>query len=131
MELKRISRQQKKTLLEFYDPKEWPSQWKKMPEMMCGLIKSLELIDHKPVWVFTSHAELLFNNKDDYQDWQVLVKIIEIDNKQYYKITATQDNPWHHLTGYTDNQNDAAKLVISGLSVSVIGKNRNIFLDSN
>ena len=131
MELKRITGQQSRTLLEFYDSKEWPTQWKKMPEMMCRLIKSLELIDHDPVCVFTSHAELLLTSEDDYQNWQVLVKIIEMDNNQYYKITAAQDNPWHHLTGFTDDHNQAAELVISGLSVSVIGKNRNIFLDSN
>lgn len=131
MELKRISGQQKKTLLEFYNPKDWPSQWGKMPEMMSQLIKLLESIDHKPVWVFTSHAELLFTNKDDYQDWQVLVKIVEIDKKQYYKITATQENPWHHLTGFADNHNLAAELIIAGLSVSVVGRSRNIFLDSN
>ena len=131
MELKPISGQQGKTLLEFYNPNEWPSQWKKMPEMMCELIKTLELIDHEPVWIFTSHAELLFTNKDDYQDWQVLVKIIEMDNKQYYKITAAQDDPWHHLTGFTDNHREATELVISGLRVAVTGKNRNIFLDSN
>ena len=131
MELKPISGQQGKSLLEFYNPNEWPAQWKKMPEMMCELVKTLESIDHEPVWVFTSHAELLFTDKDDYQGLQVLVKIIEMDNKQYYKITAAQDDPWHHLTGFTDNHNEAAELVISGLSVSVIGKNRNIFLDSN
>ena len=102
-----------------------------MPEMMCELIKSLELIDHEPVWVFTSHAELLFTNKDDYQDWQVLVKIIEMDKNQYYKITAAQENPWHHLAGFADNHNVAAEMVISGLYVSAVGKNRNIFLDSN
>ncbi|WP_179354722.1 hypothetical protein [Winogradskyella vidalii] len=131
MELRRISRQQKTTLLEFYNPKEWPSQWKRMPEMMCELIKSLELIKHEPVWVFTSHAELLFTSKDDYQDWQVLVKIIEMDKKQFYKITVAHNDPWHHLTGFSDNPNKASELVISGLSVAVIGKNRNIFLDSN
>ena len=102
-----------------------------MPEMMCQLIKALESVDHEPVWVFTSHAELLFTNKDDYKDWQVLVQIIETDKKQHYKITAAQDNPWHHLTGFADNPNTARELVISGLSVSTIGKNRNIFLDSN
>ena len=99
---------------------------------MSELIKTLELIDHEPVWVFTSHAELLFTNKDDYKDWQVLVKIIEVDNnKQYYKITVAQHDPWHHLTGFSDNHKKAAELILSGLSVSVIGKNRNIFLDSN
>lgn len=131
MELKPISGQRGKTLLEFYDPSEWPSQWKRMPEMMSDLIKTLESIDHDPVWVFTSHAELLFTNKDDYQDWQVLVKIVEIDNRQYYKITAAQDNPWHHLTGFAESYKTAAELVVSGISVSVIGKNRNIFMDSN
>ncbi|WP_407556360.1 hypothetical protein [Winogradskyella sp. 4-2091] len=131
MELKQISGQQSRTLLEFYDPKEWPSQWKKMPEMMCELIKSLELIKHEPVWVFTSHAELLFTNKNDYQDWQVLVKVIEMNEKQYYKITATQESPWHHLTGFAENHNLASELIIAGLSVSITGKNRNIFLDSN
>lgn len=131
MELKRISGQQKKTLFEFYNPKEWPSQWGKMPEMMCELIKSLESIDHEPIWVFTSHAELLFTNKDDYRDWQVLAKIIEIDKKQFYKITAAQEDPWHHLTGFADNHVTAAELIISGLSISAIGKNRHIFLDSN
>lgn len=131
MELRSISGQQGKTLLEFYNPNEWPSQWKKMPEMMCELIKTFELIDHEPVWVFTSHAELLFTNKDDFQDWQVLVKIIEVDNKQYFKITAAQDEPWHHLTGFTDNYKEAAELVITALRVAVNGKKRNIFLDSN
>lgn len=131
MELKRISGQQTATLIEFYDPKEWPSQWGKMPEMMCQLIKSLESVDHEPVWVFTSHAELLFTNKDDYNNWQVLVRIIEMDRKQYYKITVAQDDPWHHLTGFADNHNTAAELIISGLSVSAVGKNRNIFLVSN
>jgi hypothetical protein len=131
MELKRISGQQKETLFEFYNPKKWPSQWGKMPEMMCQLIRSLESIDHEPVWVFTSHAELLFTNKDDYTDWQVLVKIIEMDKKQHYKITAVQENPWHHLTGFADNHNAAAHLIISGLKLSTIGKNRNISLDSD
>ena len=131
MELKRISGQQGESLLEFFDPKNWSAEWKKMPEMMCELIKTLESIDHEPVWVFTSHEELLFTNNDDYRDWRVLVKISEMDNKQYYKITAAQDNPWHHLTGFSENNEDAAALVISGLSVSVIGKNRNIFMDSN
>jgi hypothetical protein len=131
MELKLISGQQKKTLLEFYNPRDWPSQWGEMPEMMCRLIELLKSIDHKPVWVFTSHAELLFTNKDDYQDWQVLVKIIEMDKKQYYKITSAQEDPWHHLTGFADNQIKAAELIIAGLSVAAVGKNRNIFLDSN
>lgn len=131
MELKRISGQQKKTLLEFYNPRDWPSQWGEMPEMMCRLIKLLKSIDHEPVWVFTSHAELLFTNNDDYQDWQVLVKIIEMDKKQYYKITSTQEDPWHHLTGFADNQIRAAELIIAGLSVAAVGKNRNIFFDSN
>jgi hypothetical protein len=131
MELRPISGQKSKTLLEFYDPKEWQSQWGKMPDMMCQLIKTLESIEHEPVWVFTSHAELLFTNKDDYKDWQVLVQIIEIDKKQHYKITAAQENPWHHLTGFADNHKTAAELVVSGLSISVTGKNRNIFLDSN
>lgn len=131
MELRHISGQQSKTLLEFYDPKKWLSQWGKMPEMMRQLITALESIDHDPVWVFTSHAELLFTNKDDYKDWQVLVKIIELDKKQHYKITAAQSNPWHHLTGFADNHTSAAELVIAGLSVSPVGRNRNIFLDSN
>ncbi len=131
MELKSISGQQGQTLLEFYDPKEWPDHWEKMPEMMCELIKTLHSIEHMPVWVFTSHAELLFTDKDDYYDWQVLVKIFKIDNKQYYKITSAKEDPWHHLTGFADNHELASKLVIDGLSVSAIGKNRNIFLDSN
>ncbi len=131
MELKQISGQQNKTLLEFYDPKEWPEQWGEMPEMMCRLIKLLQSIDHKPVWVFTSHAELLFTNKDDYKDWQVLVRIIKMDGKQYYKITAAQEKPWNHLTGFSDNHKLASELIISGLAVSVVGKSRNIFLDSN
>ncbi len=131
MELKRISGQQKNTLLEFYNPKEWPAQWGEMPIMMCQLIELLKSIDHEPVWVFTSHAELLFTNKDDYQDWQVLVKVIEMDNKQYYKIIAAQENPWHHLTGFADKPNIAADLIISGLSVSNVGRNRDIFFDSN
>jgi hypothetical protein len=118
-------------IFEFYDPKEWPAQWGKMPEMMRHLIMTLESIDYEPVWVFTSHAELLFTNKDDYKDWQVLVQIIEINKIQHYKITAAQENPWHHLTGFADNHNSAAQLVVSGLSVSAVGKNRNIFLDSN
>jgi len=131
MELIKISGQKSKTLFEFYEPKDWPSQWGKMPEMMRQLITTLESIDHEPVWVFTSHAELLFTNKDDFKDWQVLVQIIEINKIQHYKITVAQENPWHHLTGFADNHNLAAELVISGLSVSAIGKNRNIFLDSN
>ncbi len=131
MELKRISRQQGQTLLEFYDPKEWPAQWGKMPEMMCLLIKLLQSTDHEPIWVFTSHAELLFTNKDDYKYWQVLVKIIEMDGNQYYKITAAQEKPWHHITGFADNHNLASELIISGLSVAVEGKKRNIFMDSN
>jgi len=131
MELKPISGQQNETLLEFYNPKEWPSQWGKMPEMMCQLIKLLESIDHKPVWVFTSQAELLFTDKDDHLYWQVLVKVVEMNQKQYYKVTATQESPWHHLTGFADDHNLAAELIITGLSVSVPGKNRNIFLDSN
>jgi hypothetical protein len=131
MELKRISGQQKETLFEFYDPKKWPSQWGKMPEMMFQLVRSLESIDYEPVWVFTSHTELLFTNKDDYTNWQVLVKIIEMDKKQHYKITVAQENPWHHLTGFADNHHAAAQLIISGLQVSTMGKNRNIFLDSN
>jgi len=98
---------------------------------MHQLITTLESIDHEPVWVFTSHDELLFTNKDDYEDWQVLVKIIEINKIQHYKITVAKENPWHHLTGFADNHNLAAELVISGLSVSAIGKNRNFFLDSN
>lgn len=131
MELKRISGQQKETLLEFYDAKKWPPQWGKMPVMMCQLIKSLESVDHPPVWVFTSHAELLFTNKDDYKDWQVLVQVIEIDKEQYYKITAAQEDPWHHITGFADNHNAAVEIIIAGLLVATIGRNRNIFLDSN
>ncbi len=131
MELRLISGQKSKTLIEFYDSTEWPSQWGKMPEMMRQLITTLESIDYEPVWVFTSHAELLFTNKDTYEDWQVLVQIIEINKTQHYKITAAQENPWHHLTGFADNHNSAAELVLSGLSVSAGGKNRNIFLDSN
>lgn len=131
MELRRISGQQNQTLYEFYDPEKWPAQWGRMPVMMCQLIKTLESIDHEPVWVFTSHAELLFTNKDAYKDWQVLVQIIEIEKEQHYKITAAQENPWHHLTGFADNRNSAKELVISGLSVSAIGKNRNIYLDSD
>ena len=64
MELKRISGQQGQTLFEFYHPNKWPSQWGRMPEMMCQLIKTLDLIDHEPVWVFTSHAFLTFTDKD-------------------------------------------------------------------
>lgn len=102
-----------------------------MPEMMCKLIKHLHTITHDPVWAFTLHAELLFTNKDDYNDWQVLVKIIEMDGRQYYKITAAQDKPWHHLTGFSDNPKLASELIINGLAVSISGKRRNIFLDSN
>ena len=131
MEIKRISGQQGRTLLEFYNPNEWPDQWGKMPEMMCELIQKLHSIKHEPVWAFTSHAELLFTSKDDYNDWQVLVKIIKMDGRQYYKITAAQKDPWHHLTGFADNYELASELIINGLSISVIGKNRNIFLDSN
>lgn len=131
MELRPISGQQNETLFEFYDPKEWSLQWGKMPEMMRQLITTLEAVDHEPVWVFTSHTELLFTNKDDYKYWQVLVQVIEIDTIQHYKITVAQENPWHHLTGFADNHNSAADLIISGLSVSAIGKERNIFLDSN
>ena len=131
MELKRISGQQKKTLLEFYNPTEWPADWGKMPEMMCELIKLLKSKKHEPIWVFTSHAELLLTYKDDYKDWQVLVKIIKMDGQQFYKITAAQESPWHHLTGFADEPNLAADLVISGLSLAVKDKKRNIFLDSN
>jgi hypothetical protein len=101
-----------------------------MPEMMQKLITILESIDHEPVWVFTSHAELLFTDKDDYKDWQILVQVIELDKTQHYKITVAQENPWHHLTGFADNHNLAAQLVISGLSDSTTKKNRNIFMDS-
>jgi hypothetical protein len=131
MELLQISGQRSKSLFEFYNPNEWPLQWGKMPEMMCQLITSLQLIEHDPTWVFTSHAQLLFTNRDDYEDWQVLVQVIDINKIPHYKITVAQENPWHHLTGFSDNHADAAELVISGLSVSAIGKNRNIFLDAN
>ena len=131
MELKQISGQQGQTLLEFYDPKDWPDQWGKMPEMMSKLIRFLHSVEREPVWVFTSHAELLFTNRDDYEDWQVLVKIVKMDGKQYFKIIAAQENPWHHLTGFADNHELASELIINGLLVSAIGKNRNIFLDSN
>lgn len=131
MKLIPISGQKGKSLLEFYSPQDWPSQWGKMPEMMSQLITFLESIEHEPVWVFTSHAELLFTDKDDYQYWQVLVKVIKMDQKQYYKVTSAQESPWHHLTGFADNHNLAAELIIKGLSVSAVGKNRNIFLDAN
>ena len=131
MELKPITGQQGKSLLEFYDPKEWPEQWGKMPEMMCQLIKSLQKEDYNPIWVFTSHAELLFTDKDDYKEWKVLVRIIKMDGRQFYKVTAAQDNPWHHMTGFADNPISATNLVITGLRISVGGKKRNIFLDSN
>ncbi len=131
MELKSITGQSGKSLLEFYNPKKWPENWGEMPEMMCNLIKTLHAIEHDPVWVFTSHAELLFTYKDDFKYWQVLVKIVTIDERQFYKITAAQEDPWHHLTGFTDNHKVASDLVISGLKNSVIGKNRNIFFDAN
>lgn len=131
MKLIPISGQKGKKLLEFYSPGKWPSNWGKMPEMMCQLIILLESIEHKPVWIFTSHAELLFTDKDDWKDWKVLVKVIEMDKKQYYKITAAQKEPWHHLTGFAGDAEFAAELIITGLSVSGEGRNRNIFLDSN
>lgn len=131
MELKSISGQQGQTLFEFYDSKEWPSQWGRMPEMMCQLIKTLDLFDHEPVWVFTSHAVLIFTDKDDYKDWQVLAEIIKIDEKQIYKIVVAQKDPWNHLIGYADNHFKAAELIICGLSVSPTGINRNVFLESN
>lgn len=132
MKLIPISGQKGKSLLEFYSPQEWPSGWGKMPEMMCQLITLLESIEHEPIWVFTSHAELLFTDKDDYKSWKVLVTVIktEMEQKQYYKVTAAQKSPWHHLTGFTDNHKIAAELIIKGLSVSGAGRERNIFLDS-
>jgi hypothetical protein len=131
MKLLPISGQKGQTLLEFYSPNEWPSEWNKMPDMMCQLIKLLDLIEHEPVWVFTSHTELLFTDENDHQTWQVLVKVIELDQKQYYKITAAQKSPWHHLTGFTDDPKLAADLVIEGLLVSVKENERNVFMDSN
>lgn len=131
MQLIPISGQEEKTLLEFYSSEEWSSNWGKMPEMMSQLIISFESIEHKPIWVFTSHAELLFTDKDDYRDWKVLVKVIEMDQKQYFKITAAQKEPWHHLTGFTNKAEFAAELIIAGLAVSDEGRARNIFFDSN
>lgn len=131
MELIPISGQKGKTLLEFYSPEEWPQRWGKMPRMMCQLITLLQSIEHKPVWVFTSHSELLFTDKDDYRNWKVLVKVIQGDEKQHYKITSAQKEPWHHLVGFADNAEFAAELIIAGLSLSGEGRVRHIFLDSN
>lgn len=131
MKLIPISGQKGKKLLEFYSPKAWPSNWGEMPEMMCQLILALEAIEHEPVWVFTSHEELLFTDKDDYKTWKVLVRVIEIEGKQSYKITAAQKEPWHHLTGFADDVDLAVEQIIAGLSVSGTGRERDIFLDSN
>ncbi len=129
MELNRISGQKSRTLLEFYSPQEWPSQWGKMPKMMCQLITALESIEHEPVWVFTSHDQLMFTNKDDYANWQVMVKVTMVDEKQHYKITVAQKSPWAHLIGFTDKHDLAAELILKGLLFSGSGKERNIFLD--
>jgi len=131
MELKLITGQKGKTLLEFYSQEKWPSNWGDMPKMMTELINQLYETDHPTIWVFTSHAELLFTNEDDYQHWQVLVTVVKMSNQYLYKITAAQESPWHHLTGFADNAASATKLIISGLSVATIGKSRNIFLDSD
>jgi hypothetical protein len=131
MELLQISGQKGQSLREFYSPEKWPETWGKMPQMMSELITVLKTVEHDPIWVFTSHAELLFTSEDDYQNWKVLVKIIEADSKQFYKVTAVQKKPWHHLTGFADNSKLASELVISGLLVSDNSRNRNIFLDAN
>ncbi len=131
MEIRRISGQQNRTLLEFYNSKEWPKHWGEMPKMMCDLIRFLDTISYKPVWAFTSHAELLLTDKDDYKQWQVLVKVIDVDGKQLYKINVAQKHPWHHLTGFADKANKAAELIIKGLSIAESEMDRNIFLDSN
>lgn len=132
MELK-LTSGRKQTLLEFYDPKRWPNQWGRMPEMMCDLIRCLEKVEHEPAWVFTSLHELLFNDADDPGTWRVtaVAKPKEPESKEMlYRVTYALDGPWWHGTGFATDGQSAAELVIAGLDRAVTGKRRNIFFNS-
>lgn len=133
MELKLISGR-KKTLLEFYDPKRWPEQWGRMPEMMCELIRELEKVQRQPMSAYTSHHELLLTDSEDSRTWRVAVVVKPKDSdwkELLYRVTYALDAPWWHATGYAEDAQSAARLVVEGLDRAVSSKKRNILYNSS
>ena len=98
--------------------------------MMCGLIKYLYTIEYPDVWAFTSHDELLFTSKDDYKTWLVIVKVVNLDGHQFYRVKAAQKQPWQHVTGFAKEHTKAAELVVEGLKIVEPDHLRNIFFDA-
>jgi hypothetical protein len=132
MELK-LTSEGHKPLLEFYDPKrKWGPQWGNMPQMMQDLVRQLEIASHAPVWVFTSHHELLLTDTKDTGTWRVTVVVKELEptKEQFYRVTYALDPPWWHATGYAKSPAEAAGLVLEGLSRAAKGKRRNIAFNS-
>lgn len=132
MQLTPISGQNKTRLLEFYDPRRWPEHWERMPQMMCDLIRHLEGVEHSPAWVFTSHHELLFTNRDDWRTWRVAVVVNPKEpgtEEVFYRVTYAMSAPWWHATGYASDVQTAAALVLEGLDRAVPAKPRNVFFN--
>jgi len=132
MELK-LTSENHEPLLKFYDPKgKWGPQWGNMPKMMQDLLRKLGIADHAPVWAFTSHHELVLTDTKDTGTWRVtvVVKKLEPTEEQFYRITHALHPPWWHATAFTKSPEEAASLVLEGLSRAANGKTRNITFNS-
>ncbi len=131
MEIKRISGQKStKSFLEQFSPENREYGWQEMRAMMHSLVEKLEVIDHDPVWAYTSMHTLRFTLSDDYEQWQASVQIEKIGCKHLYKVCAVQNAPWTYLSSHLDSVNDTANLIKLALKCSVPFDNNNLWVPS-
>ena len=89
--------------------------------MMAELIEHLEdNISAPDVWAFTSHADLVLNDKDTYQTLLVTINALpRLAGPEGYEITYYVEPPWLCVTGYTNNVITAGEMIIEALGKAI------------
>jgi len=93
--------------------------WRQRGSMMAKIVEHLEANVVGPdCWAYTSHEELVLNDKDTYHNHNALVTI-KADVPDYvprgYEIAYRVKAPWFRVTGYTEDVEVAGEMIVDAL----------------
>ncbi len=86
--------------------------------MMAELVEHLENAAGDPdVYAFTSHADLVLNDKDTCRSVLVTINACERNaGPSGYEITYYVEPPWLCVTGYTESVEAAGEMIVEALT---------------
>lgn len=92
--------------------------WRQCGTMMAKIVEHLEdAVVGPDVFAFTSHADLVLNDKDTWRSVLVTINACKRNaGPSGYEITYYVEPPWLCVTGYTESVEAAGKMIVEALT---------------